>query len=148
GFNAEYESTKQHFRSWLDSWLHSYGPIVTEKPQRPTRLIRPPPSNNPIPLPVLREMEDCFKKEPATKASSLKGFETAVLDEAGHFTGKYFAKTIMSFSIVRPTHVMKFEFQIGRGGLFTASTLGCMAVDRHGFSLSFVPHVQEVTQEG
>lgn len=142
GFGKAYKSTADHFRSWLDTWLHPYRPI-----ERASRLIRPPLSNNPMHAAVIREIDEYSEMQPATRAKSLLGFETAVLDEAGHFTGKYFAKTIMTFSIVRPTNIMIFEFQTGTGGSFTASTLGCTAFDRDGISLRFVLHVQEITKE-
>jgi predicted acylesterase/phospholipase RssA len=148
GLGVHYNSTKAHFRTWLDSWLHKFGPIFPEMPAKASRLIRPAPSNITIPAPIVREINDRSKHEPATRAISLQGYETAVLDENGGFTGRYIAKTIMRFSIVRPTYVMEFDFQIGRGGSFTASTLGCAAIDRHGYSLRFIPHVQETTNDG
>jgi predicted acylesterase/phospholipase RssA len=146
GFGIHYKSTTLQFQTWLDSWLHSFGPMVPEKPEKASRLIRPPLSNVPLPVAVVRDIDARLKSEPPTSAKSIKSYETAVLDDRGRFTGRYMVKTIMTFSVSRPINTMQFDFEIGRGGLFTASTLGCAAVNRNGYALRFVPHVQELTK--
>jgi hypothetical protein len=97
---------------------------------------------------MTRFLEARLTNDPPESAKSIRSYETAVLDEHGNFTGRYKTKTIKTFSIRRPMNIMQFDFQVGGGGPFTASTLGCAAVNSKGYSLRFVPHVQEITGPG
>jgi hypothetical protein len=80
------------------------------------------------------------------KIMTVGSYETAVLDEDGAFTGKYLARTTTIFNSVRPTNILQFDFQIGRGGSFATVNLGCAGFDSRGNALAFVPHIEELTK--
>ena len=146
GLGIEYELTSNKFDTWLATWLKTSGPIQPVRSGTENRLLRPSLSDTLWSRAIVHEINDRLKLEPSTKATTIGCYETAVLDDSGEFTGKYIAKTIKTFCLVRPTNILQFDFQIGNGGSFAMANLGCAAFDSQGEALSFVPHVEELTK--
>ncbi len=148
GLGMEYSLVASRFDTWLSGWLKSSGPIDSVEPDHSHKLLRPDLSDTPWAPAVVREVNDRLAENPSTRALSIACFDTAVLDEKGEFTGKYTARSIKTFNVIRPTNVLQFDFQIGRGGSFAQANLGCAVLNSRGDALSFIPHVEELTKTG
>jgi predicted acylesterase/phospholipase RssA len=148
GLGVHYKLAEEQFKTWLDAWLRSYGPIEAADPGAARKLLRPTLSNVPLAPAVIREIDDRYRSEPCTRATSIGSYETAVIAANGEFAGKYRARTFMTCSIVRPTNLLQFDFQIGSSGSFAAANLGCSVVNNKGNTLRFAPDVQELTRSG
>jgi predicted acylesterase/phospholipase RssA len=144
GLDVHHDLVAAQFRTWLEAWLKSYGPIETDRPQPQRRFIRPPLSNVPLAPAIIEELGD--RPDVWTHALSVKSYDTALFDEHGQFTGKYRGGTIKTFHVARATNIMQFEFQVG--GPFSTANLGCAAFDSNKVSLRFYPHVQEIAKPG
>jgi predicted acylesterase/phospholipase RssA len=142
GFGVHYELVKNQFATWLGVWLRDTSSVPSVNFPTVSRLIRPPLSNVPLPMSVIREIDDRLKTEPATNAISVWSCDCAILDEAGRFNGRYLTRLTMKFNVSRPVHVLQFDFQAG--GSFMSSNLGCAAMNCRGESLQFTPDVQEL----
>lgn len=142
GFGTSYMLAKQRFDTWLAEWLRLHGRSAANTT---TQLVHPVITSNPWPLALTRELDARSRAAPLTKAKSLRHAETAILDDTGAFTGKYKSRAIKIFTLMRPTNVLQFEFQIGKEGSFSAANLGCMAMDANGTPLAFSTHVQEMS---
>lgn len=126
GLEDQYELALRRFDDWFKDWLEKYGPVVEHKPDRFKMLIRPALSPATIPPSIIREIDQSMKTNPCTHAISVAAFDTAILDDHGNFQNRYRSGVIMEFRIVRPTNVMQFSFQVGRGTSFAGAGLGAM----------------------
>lgn len=148
GFDTHFKLVREQFRTWLDTWLKGVGPIESKQPDHNEKLLRPILSNAPLSLAIVRDLDERLKAEPCTHARTLCAYETAVLDHAGKFTGRYFTLNLMTCTITRQTNLLQFNFQIGPGGTFSDIKFGCSAANSKAQSLNFVPNVQELTKPG
>jgi predicted acylesterase/phospholipase RssA len=148
GLGLEYDLVSNKFETWLAGWLKSYGPIESVSPGGKHKLLRPGLADTPWSPAIVHELNDRLQSEPSTRAKSAGCFDTALLDEAGRFTGKYVSRSIKTFEVIRPTNVLQFDFQIGRGTSFAGSNLGCAVLNSQGDALAFISHVEELTKDG
>jgi hypothetical protein len=95
---------------------------------------------------IVFELEDRLRSEPSIRALEISHMDSAILDHNGHFTGNYRTKSITLFHLMRPTHLLQFDFQIGNQGSFDRTHLTCTLVDSHFMPLQFDYHVQEMTK--
>ncbi len=147
GFNEEYNRVTLAFGDWLNEWLDKHGPRGSIGSPAVRKLLRPVLPAVPWSPAIINEI-DREDKEPTIRALSIASFETAILDEAGAFTGKYSTRTGKTFQVLAPTNILQFEFQIGKGEAFASANLGCTVENSRGGALPFVHHVEEVTKPG
>jgi predicted acylesterase/phospholipase RssA len=161
GLDIHYKLVASQFRTWLDEWLKSFGPIVssgsaigvagdgragTSFPafDDARRLIRPQLSNVPLAPAIVRELDEQLRSAPSTHALSVSSYDIALFDSRGNFDKKYRSRNVMKFTVTRPMNVLQFDFQTGKVGTFSEINLGCAAVTSRGTSLPFASHVQEL----
>ena len=147
GLGIEYQLTVNKFDTWLATWLKTSGPIEPELSGADNKLLRPSLTDVPWPRAIVNELDDRLKREPSTEATTVGCYETAILDDSGQFTGKYIAKSVKTFNLIRATNVLQFDFETAKGDSFAMANLGCAAFDSQGNPLAFVPHIEELTKQ-
>jgi len=85
--------------------------------------MRPILTNAPLSAAIVRDLDDRLKAEPCTHAKKLSVYETAVLDSAGSFSGKYVTYNLMTCTITRPTNVLQFISKLEGAERFQISNL-------------------------
>jgi NTE family protein len=134
------------FDTWLATWLKTSGPIEPLKSSSGRKLLRPSLTDSAWPMAIVREIDERVNKEPSTKARIVACYETAIFDEKGAFANKYVTRTVKTFSVIRDTNILQFDFEIGREGSFAKTNLGGAGFDSNGNRLAFTPHVEELTK--
>jgi predicted acylesterase/phospholipase RssA len=147
GLGDKFDDVKDQFRDWLRVWLASAKPLLARSPDGPTRFVRPILNPAPLPQSIVDELNDRFRSEEFTYAELISGYDTAVVDQKGKFTGKYRSKVYNKLRIAKKTKILTYDFQAGQGTVnFSDMKFGFMVIDSVGTPLQFVGHVQELTQ--
>jgi hypothetical protein len=148
GLDSHYRLVSSTFDSWLSNWLKSHGPIDSIDPTHQQKLVRPTLSDTRWMPAIVRELDDRLRTEPSTSATHIANYDVAIFDDGGQFNGTYRSRAIKNFTVIRPTNVLQFDFQIGPRGSFAAANLGCSLLNKNGVPLDFVTHVQEMPDTG
>ncbi|MBX9752728.1 MAG: patatin-like phospholipase family protein [Roseococcus sp.] len=138
-----YDEDKERFSEWLDAWLL---PLREDlQVSGLPHFVRPSVWKSEIPVAFINELQRAILQDPPTHARRIQAYECAILDKSGKFSGVYRTRIIMNFRTLRPTRVLQFNFNIGKGE-FSAANFGCRAVSQAGISLPFTPYVHELGQ--
>jgi hypothetical protein len=147
GLEDKYEIIKYQFRDWLIEWLRNAQPLMKPSTAGPSRFIHPILNSVPLPSAIVRELQERTISDVFTHGELISGYDTAILAD-GQFTGKYKSRVLKTLWIKKRTNFLSFDFQAGRSAaIFDDLKFGFMAVDNLGKPLTFVGHVQELTEE-
>jgi predicted acylesterase/phospholipase RssA len=145
GLSIHYDLVKEQFATWLEDWLRSYHE-GQPRDMHSHRFYRPALSNIKMSPAIIRELDERIRSQSFTHAQNAAMLQTAILDEAGTFSGKYRIKVATTFTITNPINIMQFDFQ--SKGPFQRASLGCAVSNSQGSSLQFSSDVQEITNLG
>jgi predicted acylesterase/phospholipase RssA len=142
GLDTEYNLVVLQFESWLRAWLRSGEAVPVSAGPEP---VRPVLSSFAMPAAFVREIDRIQKFEIGTKAKEIAGYDTAIFDDAGTFTGLFRSRFISLIEITRPVHLLQYDFEIGRTGTFLSTEMQCSVMNNTGVPLGFSTDVQELT---
>jgi predicted acylesterase/phospholipase RssA len=147
GLEDKYQIIKYQFRDWLNEWLKNAQPLIKPSARGPSRFIHPILNSVPLPSAIVRELQERTRSDVFTHGELISGYDTAIL-ENGVFTGKYKSRVLKKLWIKKRTNILSFDFQAGQSAAtFDDLKFGFMAVDNSGEPLTFVGHVQELTDQ-
>ena len=142
GLGTHFDLTRERFKGWFDEWLRTK---IAEPIPRPA-VVRPTLASFKLPRAVVKELH----RNPTiakTRGKKVQSFETANFDQNGKFDGTYFARSVLTFTILQPTNLSALQFQIGRETSFDSAELKCWATNAIGMPLKFSTHVEEISED-